>query len=143
MAMLALLGGATFFGVLAMSGQSQHDVLSNTAAVADSPKPSRAKNAATTAPVRPIASRVPTPPSPVLDEAGSISHEPPVPSPASSADRDRAMSALPRKPVAPIERNVKQNTECAPTGSKGRTANGKLMICEPTPNADENSWQPV
>ncbi|WP_433299792.1 hypothetical protein ACQP2F_00925 [Actinoplanes sp. CA-030573] len=136
MAMLALLGGVTFFGVLAVSGKSQRDILSNTAAVADSPKPARAKKAAVT-------SRVPTPPSPVLDEADSISHEPPVPSPASSADRDRAMSALPRKPVAPVERDVKANEECAPTGSEGRTENGKLMICEPTPNSDDNTWQPA
>jgi hypothetical protein len=139
MGFLALLGGATFFGVLAMSGKSEKDVLANTAAVSSSSPPVRATLAAK-ATAHPIASRVPTPPAPDLDNAGP---EPEIPDPVSSSEDARQLGALPRKPVTPSTRVVKQGELCAPSGVRARTAGGRMMICEPSGSDNRNRWKPA
>jgi hypothetical protein len=139
MGLLALLGGATFFGVLAMSGKSEKDVLATTAAVSTSSPPVRATLAAK-ATAHPIASRVPTPPAPDLHNSGP---EPAIPDAASASQDARQLAALPRKPVTPSTRVVKQGVLCAPSGSRGRTAGGRTMICEPSGSDNRNRWKPA
>jgi hypothetical protein len=143
MAFLALAGGATFFGLLAVSGKSDQDVLSNTASVADSPRPREAKKVKTAPSVHPIASHIPTPPAPSLESDDPAAAEPRSASPLGSGDQARMDSALPRKPIVPVEQDVKLGELCNTSATQGRTSSGKLVICAPSPDDKRNHWQPA
>jgi hypothetical protein len=142
MAFLALIGGATFFGLLAVSGKSAQGRLSNTAVVATSPSPSKAQQPK----VHPVASRVPTPPAPSTQGADHYETSSPAPGLAGSPNSDdvaRLNGALPRKPVDEVAKDVQPGALCTTSETQGRTAGGKLMVCHPSPDDQQNRWQPV
>jgi hypothetical protein len=143
---VALLGGALFFGLLAMSGKYENGVTANNAAVTD-PSPSTATpEAKTIATTRPVHSpRVTT--YPTATPPGSKS-EHDTPSGAKSIanaenqdqDEENAADLLPRKSVPGLTAAAVLGDYCNPAGAKARTATGEKVVCKSTPNDEKNRW---
>ena len=134
---VALLGGAMFFGLLAMSGKYEKDVATNNAAVTD-PSPSKAAPTA-----KAVATHTPRATS---DPAPSPSHTAGSEGPASARaisdpEEARQLASLPRKPIpgntaAPVAGDV-----CSQPGATARTANGDRVVCEPAKTGGETHWR--
>jgi len=135
---VALLGGALFFGVLAMSGKNATGVATDNAAVTD-PSPSKVAPAA-----RVIATTRPsvtgTPPtngrtgSPAADRrAGAASLE------VQSVEAQQFASPL-HKPVPGRTVAPNEGDSCAPVGAKARSATGDQLVCKVTEDSNKNSW---
>jgi len=130
---VALLGGALFFGVLAMSGKNETGVATDNAAVTD-PSPSKAAPAARTiATTRPSVTATPPtsghPGSPAANRrAGAVSVD--------AQDLASPLhKPLPGRTAAPIEGDY-----CAPAGVKARSATGDPLVCKVSEDGDKNRW---
>ncbi|HEX5199741.1 hypothetical protein ACFQS1_28250 [Paractinoplanes rhizophilus] len=146
---VALLGGAMFFGLLAMSGKYEKDVPADSAAVAGTPSkavpaartisttgPARAPRATADPPESHIPQRSATPPSP--------------PSAVDASEHARLMAALPRKPVPGRTAYPIVGAYCTPAGAMARTADGAVVVCDGLARRDsqgkgavddKNRWQ--
>jgi hypothetical protein len=130
---VALLGGALFFGVLAVSGKNQTGIATDNAAVTD-PSPSKAAPAAKTiATTRPSVTATP----PSTGRTGSPRATDPT---GSASDRTREFVSPQHKPVpgrtvAPVEGDY-----CTPTGAKARSATGDHLICEVSEDITKSRW---
>jgi hypothetical protein len=138
---VALLGGALFFGLLAMSGKGEPGVATDNAAVTD-PSPSKAAPAArtivTTLPsvtgAPPVSGRIGAP-------AGDSSESASTSTSTSASEEAREFSLLPRKPVPSHTRAPLAGDYCAPTGTKATSAFGKSLVCKPGKDGDGNRWE--
>jgi hypothetical protein len=138
---VALLGGALFFGLLAISGQGDLGVTTDNAAVTD-PSPSKAAPPARTiVTIRPSATGTP----PVGGRGGSstdgrsasVSKE----SVSKESEEARKFSLLPRKPVPGRTSAAVAGDYCAPAGAKARGATGDSLVCEPGEDGPKSSWE--
>lgn len=130
---VALLGGALFFGVLAMSGKNETGIATDNAAVTDPSSSKAAPAAKTIATTRPSVIAVPPP----------SGH----PSSPSAIGRTGSASAEVREPVSPLHKPVPGRTvaavegdNCAPAGTKARSAAGDHLICKATEDSAKNRW---
>jgi hypothetical protein len=132
---VALLGGALFFGLLAMSGQGEPGIATDKAAVTD-PSPSKAAPVART----------------IVTTLPSVTGGPPVsgrigsPADARSAsvsvsEEAREFSLLPRKPVPGHTAAAVAGDYCAPAGTKVHGATGHGLVCKPGEDGDKNRWE--
>jgi hypothetical protein len=129
---VALLGGALFFGLLAMSGKNETGIATDNAAVTD-PSPSQAAPAAKTiVTTRPSVTAIP----PVGGRSGPT-----------SAGRAATVSLEARDVASPLHKPVPGRTvaaveggDCAPEGARALSAVGDHLICRALKGTDENSW---
>jgi len=130
---VALLGGALFFGVLAMSGKNETGVATDNAAVTD-PSPSKATPAVKTiATTRPSVTATP----PSSGRTGSPSATGRA---GSASDGPRESVSLLHKPVPGRTEAPVEGDDCAPVGTKARSATGDRLICKATEGSDKNLW---
>jgi len=134
---VALLGGALFFGVLAMSGKNETGVATDNAAVTD-PSPSKAAPAAKTiATILPSVTATP----PASGRVGSPSATGRAGSASASASVQARNSASPlHKPVPGRTDPAVEGDICAPAGTEARSATGDHLICKATPEGDKVQW---
>ncbi|MFI5893420.1 hypothetical protein ACIA5D_25265 [Actinoplanes sp. NPDC051513] len=123
---VALLGGAMFFGLLAMSGKYEKDVKADQAAAAVAGPPSKAVPAAKTI-VTNDPSRSPrataNPPETHTPEPSAT------PQSGNGSEDAREIAALPRKPIPGRTAYPVLGGYCTPAGSKARTAAGDVVVC--------------
>jgi hypothetical protein len=131
---VALLGGALFFGLLAISGRDQSGVVSDNAAVTD-PSPSKAAPAARRiVTTRPSTTGTP----PVSGHGSSSAGDRPKSAPAS--EEARAFASLSRKPAPGRTTAPIAGESCAPAGTKARGATGATLVCKPGEDGGRNHW---
>ncbi|WP_157437351.1 hypothetical protein [Actinoplanes subtropicus] len=139
---VALLGGALFFGVLAMSGTNQTPITTDNAAVTD-PSPSKTAPAAKTiATTRPSVTATP----PATGRTGSPSANGHTRSP-SAAVRSGSASADARAIVPPARKAAPGRTEtqvegdyCAQAGAEASSVTGDHLVCTATEANDHGRW---
>jgi hypothetical protein len=135
---VALLGGAMFFGLLAMSGKYEKDVTADQAAVAGPPSKAvpAAKTIATTKPSRSPRATANPPGKSVPERIKSPSATP------QSADPAHDFNSLPRKPVPGRTAYPVLGGYCTPAGSTGHTADGNVLVCGSRSGKDDkNRWR--
>ena len=132
---VALLGGALFFGVLAVSGKNETGIATDNAAVTDRSPSKAAPAARTIATTRPSVTATP----PAAGRTGSPVANRRV---GAAVEGARGSASLLHKPVpsrtsapAPI-----QGDYCAPSGAKARSATGDALICTATEDSAKNRW---
>jgi hypothetical protein len=146
---VALLGGAMFFGLLAMSSKYEKDVAADHAAATGAPsKPvPAAKTVATTRPARsPHATTTPPAMSGAEQKSPTVT-----PQSADALNQANDVASLPRKPVPGRTAWPILGGYCTPAGSTGHTANGDEVVCGSSPKAkdkgqgenedERNRWQ--
>jgi hypothetical protein len=138
---VALLGGALFFGLLAMSGKYETDVAADRAAVTGRPSKAvpAAKTIATPHPTR--SPRAEANPPGVAEPKRTKS---PSASPQSAGpDEDaREIAALPRKPIPGRTAYPVLGGYCTPAGAKAHTAGGDVVVCGTgSAKDDKNRWR--
>ncbi|MFF5294915.1 hypothetical protein [Paractinoplanes globisporus] len=143
---VALLGGALFFGLLAMSGKYENGVTANNAAVTDPSPSTAAPEAKTIASTRP--SHTPRATTDPTATPPTSKHEPDPPTSAKSLANTedevaRQLDALPHKSVPGLTTAPVVGDACSPAGAKARTATGQRVICKSTPKDDETRWRVV
>jgi len=147
---VALLGGAMFFGLLAMSGKYEKDVTADHAAATGAPsKPvPAAKTVATKNPAR-------SPHATTTPPAASGDHKSPTVTPQSmdAVEDAREIASLPRKPIPGRTSWPLLGGYCTPAGSTAHTADGDAVVCGSSPKAkskgksqgenedERNRWQ--
>jgi len=130
---VALLGGALFFGLLAMSGRNETGVATDNAAVTD-PSPSKAAPAARIiATTRPSVTA--TPPSSGRTGSPAANRRAGV-----EAEEVRTSASPLHKPVPSRTSAPAEGDYCAPAGAKARSATGDALICKATKDSDSNRW---
>jgi hypothetical protein len=145
---VALLGGAMFFGLLAMSGKYEKDVTADRAAVTGAPskRVPAAKTVATKNPTR-------SPHATTTPPAASGGHKSPTVTPQSvdAVDHAREIASLPHKPVPGRTSWPILGGYCTPAGATAHTADGDAVVCGSSPKAkaknqgqnedERNRWQ--
>ncbi|MCU7728299.1 hypothetical protein ODJ79_31670 [Actinoplanes sp. KI2] len=134
---VALLGGALFFGLLAVSGQGEPGVATDNAAVTD-PSPSKAAPAARTI-VTTLPSATGAPPE--GGRIGSPAEDRARPESESESEEARQVSLLPRKPVPGHTTAAVVGDYCAPAGTKARGSAGDRLVCKPGEDDGKSRWE--
>ena len=131
---VALLGGALFFGVLAVSGRNETGFATTDNAAVTDPSPSKATPAARTiVTTRPSVTATP----PAAGRSGS----PAVNRRAEFAAEKTRTSASPLHKPEPSRTSLPaEGDSCAPAGAQARSATGDPLICKATEDAGKNRW---
>ncbi|WP_433372954.1 hypothetical protein ACQPZX_00845 [Actinoplanes sp. CA-142083] len=130
---VALLGGAMFFGLLAMSGKYEKGVAADQAAVAGPPSKAvpAAKTIATTNPAGSPRAMANPPETHVPQQSATP------PASIDPSEDARQIAALPRKPVPGRTAYPVLGGYCTPAGAKARTADGDVVVCGGSAKDDE------